>query len=102
RRSGQKACLEVLSRLTLLIAPILPHTAEEVYARNPVHKLGSVFFDSLSSDPAKLDNSLHQKVEKLLDVRSWVFAEFELWKPASEVKDSQDVEASLTVTEDEA
>lgn len=102
RRSAQAACLSVLRKLTLLVAPIVPHTAEEVYTRIPGAKHASVFLDRLERGEDKFDKSLHMRFDKLLDVRAWVFAEFETWKVGSETRDSQDVSLGLVVSPDDA
>lgn len=95
RRSGQRACLDVVRKLTLLSATVMPHTAEEVYARIPGRKFDSVFLDFLEPVDCVIDSPLHTRVETLIETRSWVFAEFEAWKAASQVKDSQDVQAKV-------
>ena len=102
RRSGQYACLDVLRKLTLLVAPTMPHTAEEVYQRIPGHSHESVFLDWLEPDDCVIDSPLHSRFATLLDVRAWVFAEFEAWKADSQVRDSQDVEILVTVSPEEA
>jgi len=95
RRSAQEACFRVLLALTKLIAPILPHTAEEVYARIPYGaKLDSVHLEILES-PSTLEsiegNSLQQRVAAMLNIRGQVFAELEQWKTQSGIKNTKDV-----------
>ncbi len=102
RRSAQRACWSVLRTLTLLICPILPHTAEEVYSRMPGTKEATVLLESLGPVECVMDSHLHRQVEKMLEVRSWVFSEFETWKSSSQVRDSQDVVCQLAVSQDEA
>jgi isoleucyl-tRNA synthetase len=98
RRSAQKACHHILVRLVKLTAPFLPHTAEEVYGRIPLDgKKPSVFLDPLKPAVSVLDSLLHQRVNSLLAVRQWTFSEFEAWKRDTGVKDSQGVEARLTL-----
>lgn len=102
RRSGQAACAYVLDKLTLLLAPILPHTAEEVYDRLPGEKQeASVHFSTLTARPAGEladweASELRQRVSQLLQAREVAFAAFETFKGTDGVKDSQD--ASLTLT----
>ena len=101
RRSAQAACHQVLVKLNLLVAPVLPHTAEEVYAKTPGSQRQSVFLEHLERDPSLKDPGYHRNVDILLDVRKWVFAEFEQWKPTSDVKDPQDVAAKLALPQEE-
>lgn len=97
RRSGQFACHYVLVRLVKLLAPILVHTAEETYRRIPhVERLQTVHmevFDTPGEDRmASIEESeLQRRFAAMLAHRAGVFAEFELWKAQSGVKDSQDV-----------
>ena len=98
RRSAQEACFRALLALTKLIAPILPHTAEEVYARIPMEgKLESVHMEELSKPEVQdiAGNQLQQRVASLLSIRAQVFAELEQWKAQSGVKDSRDVVISF-------
>ncbi|MBX3120442.1 MAG: isoleucine--tRNA ligase [Fimbriimonadaceae bacterium] len=109
RRSGQVACLYVLERLVKLIAPILCHTAEEVYERLPLaagEKLESVHMETLPRvSRARLGeiqgSERERKFGSLLQTRAWVFAEYEKWKVGSGVKDSQDVRCAVTVSEND-
>lgn len=97
RRSVQAASLDVLQALVKLITPILPHTAEEVYARMPVSgKKESVHLDWLElEEPGEEAASQAAIVDQALRLREQVFAEMEKWRSESGVKDSQDVEIDL-------
>ncbi len=105
RRSGQFACHAILTRLVRLLAPILPHTAEEVWARLPGAEASETvhveLFDPPSSERlAEIEASdLQTRYASLLAVRDWVFVEFEGWKSSSNAKDPQDVAAVLTLDE---
>lgn len=106
RRSAQFACSYVLERILQLVAPILPHTAEEVYERFPsIEKLPTVHaltFAAPSED--RLDqiegSDLQSRFSSLLEVRGAMFADFENWKQQNDVKDSQDVIVSITDSEE--
>lgn len=101
RRGVQHACHYVLDRLVRLIAPVLMHTAEEVYAMLPGEKLASVHMETFLPSKIADDPTLRQSVETLLQVRARVAAEHEKWKSATGLKDSQDAEALVPVTKDE-
>ncbi|MEO7453963.1 MAG: isoleucine--tRNA ligase [Fimbriimonadales bacterium] len=89
RRSGQVACHRILLQLTKLIAPLLPHTAEELYARAPMQKrLQSVMMEVIEPREAVADSF---GLDWLMEFRDKLFAELEAWKTAEGVKDSQDV-----------
>lgn len=109
RRSGQTACHRVLIRLVRLIAPILCHTAEEVWMRlgdlglvdhsaeSPCHSVHAQHFDPPGEDRlAEIEGSpLQARFGTILGVRSNVFAAFETWKGTDGVKDSQDAVAKI-------
>ena len=102
RRSGQYACHYALTRLVKIIAPILPFTAEETYAKIPVQEaLASVHIESFD-EPTKerLDeieaNDLQVRFAELVSFRADLFAEFETWKVANDLKDSQDATVQVT------
>lgn len=107
RRSAQKACHTVLLDLTRLIAPILSHTAEEVYERIPAYDhLPSVHLETLN--PPTVDDvneiaadTIQNRYGALLTERADCFAAFEKWKAESGVKDSQDVIVTVTNSADQ-
>lgn len=107
RRSGQAACLYVAKQLTLLCAPILPHTAEEVYERLPVmEKFDSVhlaYFEKPTRE--KLDSiegsDLQSKYSHAINERADCYAVFESWKTENQVKDSQDVIVTVSNSSDQ-
>ncbi|MBS1716667.1 MAG: isoleucine--tRNA ligase [Armatimonadetes bacterium] len=107
RRSGQQACYIVLRQLNRLIAPILPHTAEEIRLKmNPDDGLKTVHeerFDMPTPEEiAELENSeLRKQFDALLDVRGEAFAVFETWKGTDDVKDSQDAILNLQTDREE-
>ncbi len=97
RQSGQWACHQVLIKLTLLLAPILVHTAEEVYARIPgIEKRASVHLEEFPAvSEARLASiqasELQRRFAELWSHRAMVFSLFETWKAEAQVKDSQGV-----------
>ena len=103
RRSGQRACHEVLVRLTKLVSPILVHTAEETYQRTPaIDRRQSVHMDWLPSTAGTRDAELDRRVRAMLQVRENVAARTEEWKKTAGVKDTQDIEATLSCSPEAA
>jgi isoleucyl-tRNA synthetase len=102
RRAAQTACHRILATLTKLLAPVLSHTCEEVWERIPSAQRDSIHtltFDRPSKERLEsIEASPRQaRYASLLEVREGLFAAFENWKAEHEVKDSQDVVASLVV-----
>lgn len=108
RRSGQAACRYVLGVLVRLLAPILPFTAEEVYAKIPMKpgaRLESVHLETFIVPGEErlreiTENPLQRRFGQMLDTRGWVFSEFEKWKTVSGVKDPNDVVATISHSEE--
>jgi len=102
RKSAQKACGEILVSLVALIAPILPHTAEEVYMRmNLPAKLDSVhgvLWESADDDllDAIEGSELQANVAFLLQTRAALFADFEDWKSQAGIKETLDVTVRIS------
>jgi isoleucyl-tRNA synthetase len=100
RRSGQAACHRILVRLLKLLAPVLPHTAEEVWQRVPGAE-GSIHVQTFEvPDAARLEeieaSDLQVRFAAILGERGDAFAVHEAWKQIEgNPKDSQD--AVLTV-----
>ncbi|MBL8060159.1 MAG: isoleucine--tRNA ligase [Chthonomonas sp.] len=100
RRSGQHACHVVLGHLLTCVAPILPFTAEETYARFPGAKLASIFSEVMSVPStqrlAEIEaGPLQVRYARLLEIRGEVFARFEEWKRENEAKNGQAVVAHI-------
>ncbi|MDQ2986479.1 MAG: isoleucine--tRNA ligase [Armatimonadota bacterium] len=90
RRSGQTACHIILLKLTKLIAPLLSHTAEEVYAKTPnADRKSSVMIEIIEPEGAALSDEFG--FSDLIDFRERLFASLEPWKTSTGIKDSQDV-----------
>ncbi len=106
RRSVQAASYEVLLRLTKLAAPILMHTAEEVYERIPLNnKLASVHMETFDFPTqerlSEIEASeLQVRFAALLEFRSYLNAALETWKTENQVKDSQDILVHVRSTEE--
>lgn len=108
RRSGQEACRQILLILTRLIAPVLMHTAEEVYSRIPLKdRKVTVFVEEIAPEHAQACQAmqlsdLHQRFSQLLAIRDRLNTELENWKAESGVKDSQDVSVTINANQQEA
>ncbi len=103
RRGAQKACHYVLNRMVRLTAPILCHTAEETYEKIPhINQLQTVHAETFLKAEMDFDWGLYKTVTTLLEVRARVFAQFEVWKKESGLKNSQDADAQIYVSEEEA
>jgi isoleucyl-tRNA synthetase len=90
RQSCEVACRLIAEALVKLLAPIIPHTAEEAWA-----KLGhsdTVFVETYGAVSADEGNPVFAYV---LAAREAVNAAFEPWKGTDDVKDMQDAIVSL-------
>ena len=75
RRSAQTALYEILNDLTRLMAPVLSFTAEEVWKHlpGPSDKPESIFFAPFPESKSDyLDEALHEKWERIWEVRTTV------------------------------
>ncbi|MBE7027080.1 MAG: isoleucine--tRNA ligase [Ruminococcaceae bacterium] len=81
RRSAQSAMYMILEKLTLLLAPILVYTTEEIWSFMPhtkEHAAQSVLFNSMPSYDAKYENeALANKWEKVIAIRDDVLKALE-------------------------
>lgn len=102
RRSAQAACHEILLVLTRLIAPVLSHTAEEVYERIPLQQRHpTVFLEVI--EPKRMsehDPVLLDRFSRFLDFKDRLYVEMEKWKAESDTKDSQDIYVRVKGPED--
>lgn len=101
RKSGQIACHFVLSTLVRLVAPILVHTADEVYERLPGEgKLASVHMELFPLPGQRVveqhaGDELSQRFAAMLRIRADAFVAFEGYKATGAVKNSQDALAKI-------
>jgi isoleucyl-tRNA synthetase len=82
RRSAQKAMHGILRCMTLLLAPVLSFTAEEIWRELPKHKddnYESVLFNDMPDYWPHLENAaISEKYDFLLDLRSDVSKALEM------------------------
>jgi isoleucyl-tRNA synthetase len=96
RRSTQTVLYEILRDLAVMIAPILVHTAEEIWSYLPGSKESSVFLASWpKQNGCYLDENLEQKWSKLLEVREDVSKALELAR--AEKKIGSSLEARVVI-----
>lgn len=99
RRSGQTACHQILLSLTKLLAPVLPHTAEEVYERIPLaERQPTIFLEELTPPESEWRDEFG--IGTLLAFRERLNQALEAWKGEVGLKDTQDVIAKVTVVGD--
>lgn len=105
RRGAQWACHEVLVLLTKLMAPVLAHTAEEVYAKIPaIERLASVHLESIpplsDEEVERLRTApMRKKVAHLHAVRDAVAQQFAAFIADKPEKDPQDYELDLSLNQ---
>jgi isoleucyl-tRNA synthetase len=108
RKSGQWASNYLINQLVKLIAPILPHTAEEVYEKLPRgSKLDSIHLETFDRPSANelraiAESQLETRFAKMLEIRAEVFAQFESVKGTDGLKNSQDAACTLGTTQENA
>lgn len=79
RKAAQTVIYDALVAITRLMAPILPHTADEVWKYIPDTDLISVqLADMPKADPSVLDAELENKWDRFMEVREEVFKALEI------------------------
>ena len=70
RRSAQTALFNILDAIVRMLAPLIPFTAEEVYAYLPGKRLESVHLTTMHpANPSWRDEELEARWERLLKIR---------------------------------
>jgi isoleucyl-tRNA synthetase len=103
RRASQTVMLEVLRSVTLLFAPILSFTAEEIWSHLPGKEKEpeSVFLSEIPLPPKSFENpELRQKMERLLQARGKVNKALEEERAKKTLGSSLDAEARLYASKD--
>lgn len=78
RRAAQTVLYESLNAVVKLIAPILPHTADEVWKHVPDAEVISVQLTDLpEADPKVYDEEIERKWNQFMDVRDEIFKALE-------------------------
>jgi len=102
RRSAQTVMHQMLLALTKLVAPILVHTAEQVWdhIEHPDEDVPSVHLASFPQPPAEwLDDALHTRWQRLLAVRDDVARAIEALREEKIVSQSMEVNVTLATTD---
>ncbi len=96
RRKSQRAVYEMLSDLTVTLAPILSFTAEEAYGYLPGKKKDSVFLADFPVRPFSADDKKFlERWELLMAVRSGIQKMLEELRAAKKIGHSLDAKVSL-------
>jgi isoleucyl-tRNA synthetase len=102
RRSGQQALWEILQALTVMIAPILTFTAEEIWQYLPQSR--SLAFAQLAFWPSRqegwLDDALNKRWRKLIEVREQALKALEEARTAKIIGHSLDAKVALKAGKD--
>ena len=103
RRSAQTAMYKILDALTRMLAPILAHTAEEIYEATPnkSERAESVHLLAMPKADKSIDwKNQEPKWEKLMKLRDEVLKELEGLRKNEIIASNQ--EASVTVSTDDS
>ncbi len=101
RRSAQTVCFEILSALTRMLAPIMPHTSEEVYSFTPGKKEESVFLEKFPEvNPAWKNDALAEEWKALLEVRDAVLLAIEKARQDGVIAKPVESKAKVTASGD--
>ncbi|MCK4401585.1 isoleucine--tRNA ligase [bacterium] len=93
RRSSQTVLYEIIEKITRLMCPVLAFTSEEIWKH--IHgKEESVFLADFPS-AGKIDNSLHQKWQKILNIREKVLKIIEEAREEKLIGNSLEAEVTI-------
>lgn len=101
RRSIQTVMYYQLHVLLKLLAPILPHTAEEVYLLTDTPKK-SIFLEDIEKLDIKISSEIIEKFTKLQDIRTAIQKSIEPLRAEKQIGRSLDVEVQLWLSEEYA
>jgi isoleucyl-tRNA synthetase len=101
RRSAQTAMHAAVTTLAQLIAPVMPFTADEVWACLPGRAAESVHLTTFPvADAVKRDEALEARWRKLLEVRGVVAQELEKARQAGTIGKSLEAQVDLAPDSD--
>lgn len=104
RRAAQTAMYHMVRALTKLLAPVIPHTADEVWQFVPGEKEAeSVHLTVFEKTPEQwVNDRLEETWSRLLDIRSDVSKALEEARVSKLIGSSNDAQVALYPTEDQA
>ncbi|PRZ16963.1 isoleucyl-tRNA synthetase [Laceyella sediminis] len=103
RRSAQTVLYDMLQALVTMVAPIIPHTADEVWKHVPgVTEISVQLADFPVSNPAYADEALEAKWDRLLELRDVVLKALEEARAAKLIGNSLGAKVVLTPNEEVA
>jgi isoleucyl-tRNA synthetase len=105
RRAAQYVLAQLHSVLARLLAPLMPHTSEEIWDVLPASsgKVASVHLaDWPVANPSWNDAKVEELVEKLLEVRSLVFVTLEGMRKNKVIGSNQEATVTITAPVDQA
>ncbi|RIO73354.1 isoleucine--tRNA ligase [Mammaliicoccus sciuri] len=99
RRSMQTVLYETLVKLTKILAPIIPHTADEIWGHIPHVEEESVHLTNMP-DPHEVDTELVEKWSKLMKLRDDVNRALEVARNEKVIGKSLEAHITLSNSED--
>ncbi|UXV31328.1 isoleucine--tRNA ligase [Mammaliicoccus sciuri] len=99
RRSMQTVLYETLVKLTKILAPIIPHTADEIWGHIPHVEEESVHLTNMP-DPLEVDTELVEKWSKLMKLRDDVNRALEVARNEKVIGKSLEAHITLSNSED--
>ncbi|MBU0478241.1 isoleucine--tRNA ligase [bacterium] len=100
RRSSQTVLYEIIENMARLMCPVLTFTSEEIWEHIP-EKKDSVFLAEFPNQ-GKIDNSLHQKWQKILSIREKVLKIIEEAREKKLIGNSLEAEVTIYCTKETA
>jgi isoleucyl-tRNA synthetase len=97
RAASEAGCQALAEALVRAVAPILPHTAEEAFAKLAGEAAGRSIHAETFVEPEGADEAAVSLIDRVLAVRAWATAEMEAWRSETGTKDTQDVHVTLTL-----
>ncbi len=99
RRAAQTVMYRILRALNLLVAPLIPFTAEEIWSFIPDDKAynkASVMFNEIPKSSGKVDEAFMQKWDKIIAVRTDANKALETARAAKQIGKSLEAKVTLT------
>src|SRR5699024_2785476 len=98
RRSVQTVLFRILEDLTKVLAPVLVHTAEDIYDHSPNRTADSIHLTHFS-DKEEVDEAVLEKWAQIMAVRDDVYKELEVARNEKVIGKSLDAKVTLTLPE---